>query len=49
MDVLLNDTEAAILINGAAILKEILPMYYVDGAALNIENNLTALLTQYTR
>lgn len=45
----LNDYDCAVLINGAAIIKEILPMYYfVDDRALNIENKLTALLTQYT-
>lgn len=47
-DAVLTDYDCAVLINGAAIVTEILPMYYIDSRALNIENKLTALLIQYT-
>jgi hypothetical protein len=47
-DEVLNDYDINVLLNGSAVVKEILPMYYIDGRALNIENKLTALLNQYT-
>lgn len=47
-EVKMNDYDIAVLLNGAAVIKELLPMYYIDSRALNIENKLTALLNEYT-
>lgn len=47
-DVTLNQREAEVLINGGAILKNILPLFSEDPREVAIDKKLTVLLEKYT-